>query len=75
MNIMKRIRTEILAVKQREMAVIAKVSQATVCKWENGELEPGLTEMSLIRAEAERRQIPWNDAWFFKLPEQQRASA
>lgn len=64
---MKRIRKDILRIKQGDMARIAGVSQATACKWERGTLEPRLSEMARIRDEAARRGIAWDDNWFFDL--------
>lgn len=51
------------------MAVIAEVSQGTVSKWENGELNPNMDEMARIRSIAIARDLEWDDSWFFETPE------
>ncbi len=65
-----RIRQEILKVSQAEMAGIAKTTQPTISRWENGELEPDREQMKLIRDEALARGREWDDRWFFELPEE-----
>lgn len=52
-------------VSQVEMAEIAGVSQATVSRWESGIFEPNRNELSLIRAEAMRREMDWDDSLMF----------
>jgi predicted transcriptional regulator len=66
---LRHIRKKVLKVTQKRMAEIAAVSQATVSRWEDGELSPGLTEMTLIREEAFRLQCEWDDKLFFAVPE------
>jgi predicted transcriptional regulator len=69
MNPILRIRRDILRVSQVEMGLIAGgASQATVSRWENGELEPNLSQIALIRAEIKRRRLRWKDIWFFEVP-------
>lgn len=65
MNIIKRIRTEIFGVGQREFAGLVRVDQATICRWENGGSDIRLTEMHNIRDAAHERGIKWRDEWFF----------
>lgn len=65
MNSMKRIRLQVFAVTQVEMAKIAKVAQAQVSRWESGHRRPSLQELARIRKEARRRRLEWDDAWFF----------
>lgn len=62
------IRKTIFKLSQAEFAKVAGVTQATVSRWESGELIPSHDEMARIREEAEKRNIPWNDAWFFTAP-------
>ncbi len=62
---LKLIRTTIFKIRQDEMAGIADTSQATVSRWEKGDLVPDLQQMSAIRAEARSRGIKWKDDWFF----------
>jgi predicted transcriptional regulator len=69
MSELHHIRTEILKASQRELAAIAGVTQATVSRWETGELEPSRDELSRIRNEVMKRKLRWNDRWFFERPE------
>lgn len=62
---MRHIRTSVFKLKQSEFAEIADTTQATVSRWEAGELEPDRVQLAKIRVEAEKRQLPWNDEWFF----------
>lgn len=62
---MRTIRLHIFKIGQAEMAGIAGVSQATVSRWETGELEPGREQMAAIRAAAAERATIWRDEWFF----------
>lgn len=62
------VRKNVLGVTQAEMAVIAAVSQGTISKWEAGELQPDLDKLALIREEAQRRGIEWDDRLFFESP-------
>jgi len=68
MSSLRHIRKSVLGLSQAEMAAIADVSQGTVSKWENGELNPNRDEMSRIRDEARRRGLAWQDSWFFEMP-------
>jgi len=71
------IRKTVFNIPQDEMASIAGVSQATVSRWESGELEPDRKQMDAIRAEAVKRKIKWRDDWFFdaaKIPQQASAA-
>ena len=62
------IRQEVLKVPQTALADIAHTTQATVSRWETGELEPDREQMDLIRQAALERGIEWNDRWFFETP-------
>jgi predicted transcriptional regulator len=66
MSQLEYIRKHILKVTQAEMAAIADVTQATVSRWESGEFQPSLGELSRIRFVAIARGLPWNDAMFFE---------
>lgn len=68
MNPMLHIRKLVFGVPQTEMAEIAGVSQGTVSKWETGLLAPDLAELERIRNEASRRNLDWDDRWFFEAP-------
>ena len=65
MNPLMHIRKNVLQATQAEMAEIAGVRQATVSRWETGELEPSRDQMAAIRGEALRRGLSWDDGWFF----------
>ena len=69
MTAIRHIRKNVLKVSQATLASIVGTTQATVSRWEAGELSPNLTELEAIRAEAKRREIDWNDELFFAAPE------
>jgi DNA-binding transcriptional regulator YiaG len=62
------IRNSIFQVTQAEFAALAGTSQATVSRWEKGELAPNTVNLERIRRAASERQIEWHDSWFFNLP-------
>lgn len=68
-----RIRKELFGISQAEMARIAGTTQPTISRWEDGELQPDLHELTLIRAEALRRGLAWSDSAIF--PARRRAIA
>lgn len=68
MKPLEHIRKNLFSVSQAAFSEIAGVTQATVSRWESGELEPGRAEMAAIREEALRRDIQWNDRLFFEAP-------
>lgn len=51
------------------MAAIAGTTQATVSRWECGELKPDIEQLSRIRSEAMSRGIEWDDGWLFRPAE------
>ncbi|MGR9188815.1 helix-turn-helix domain-containing protein [Rhizobium leguminosarum] len=65
MHPIERIRVKVFKANQSEFAKIARVSQSTISKWENGAFEPSRDHLVNIRDEAIRRDLPLNDAWFF----------
>lgn len=65
---LRTIRKNILNLSQVEMAELTATTQATVSRWETGELEPDRGQLAMIRAEAAARGIEWNDTWFFEVP-------
>lgn len=68
MNPMPLIRKTILDISQAELAAIAGTTQATVSRWEKGELQPDRTQLARIREAAMSRGVAWDDAWFFEMP-------
>lgn len=68
MNPLFYIRKKLFGVSQSAFSEIAETTQATVSRWEAGELEPSRDEMSKIRDEAAKRGLPWNDRLFFEAP-------
>jgi DNA-binding transcriptional regulator YiaG len=64
------IRSSVFQLTQREFAALAGTSQATVSRWEKGELTPDSANLDRIRQAAQANNIAWNDTWFFVTPEQ-----
>jgi predicted transcriptional regulator len=50
MHPIKHLRKEVLKISQSELGDAAGVTQATVSRWESGELEPSLSELRAIAA-------------------------
>ena len=69
MNTVAHIRKSVLDITQSALAEIAGTKQATVSRWERGEVFPDLEQMRAIRAEVLGRGLEWNDGWFFEVPE------
>lgn len=65
MSPMQHIRKAIFRISQVEMASITATTQATVSRWEKGELVPDLTHMARIRDAAQDRGLNWSDDLFF----------
>jgi DNA-binding transcriptional regulator YiaG len=63
------IRNSIFQLTQREFAALAGTSQATVSRWEKGELTPDTSNLERIRRAASERNIECQDSWFFVTPE------
>lgn len=74
MHPIEHIRKNILGITQGALAAITGVTQATVSRWEAGELEPGRGEMERIRATARARGLAWDDRWFFEVPRSEAAA-
>lgn len=70
MNQLLHIRRHIFGITQSEMAGIAGVRQCQVSRWEHGLRRPSLAELGRIRAQAAARGLPWDDRWFFELPDE-----
>lgn len=68
MTPIEHIRKNVFDVSQVVFAEIAGTTQASVSRWERGELEPGRAELIRIRQEARERDLPWHDSWFFETP-------
>ena len=66
MSPITRIRTQVFGLDQAKFAALAGATQGTVSRWERGILEPSLTHLQKIRAEAEQRGLSLNDAWLFE---------
>lgn len=62
------IRQRLFRVTQKEFAKIAGASQTAVSRWESGETEPTIGQMTRIRGEAIRRGLQWDDSLAFELP-------
>jgi transcriptional regulator with XRE-family HTH domain len=61
------IRSEVFRLTQQEFADLAGSTQATVSRWEKGELSPTAGHLSRIREAAIAKGIEWNDLWFFEV--------
>lgn len=68
MHAVAHIRKNVLGINQAALAAIAGVTQATVSRWERGELSPDLQQLAAIRAEVKNRRLKWDDAWLFEIP-------
>lgn len=68
MNPMHHIRTSVLGISQKAMAEIVGRDQATVSRWERGELEPSRDDMERVRNFA-RSKGRWSDKLFFEVPQ------
>lgn len=80
MNAVKYIRKRVFKLNQAPFAAeVAKVSQATVSRWERDDLpgsQPNRTEMGRIRSAAIERGLDWDDNWFFQtFPDDDEAAA
>jgi predicted transcriptional regulator len=65
MNLIKHIRTDILKVSQAELARIAGVNQAQICRWEKGTVPHTIEALGRIRTEVKSQGHEWNDEWTF----------
>jgi DNA-binding transcriptional regulator YiaG len=61
------IRTKVFGMTQEAFARMAGVSQATVSRWETGELTPSLESLQRIRSVAKAKKKRWSDKWFFEV--------
>ena len=70
MNKIRHIRTR-LGLSQLDLAEITGVSQATVSRWDSGELQPRLEDLTRIREFALTNGLDWRDAMLFEPVTQQ----
>lgn len=66
MSTIRHIRTELFGVSQAAFAQIAGTSQAVVSRWENGLVEPSLSDLKRIADEARARRLRFDERLFFK---------
>ena len=69
MNAVAHIRKNVLGLSQMAVAELTGVAQATVSRWEKGELSPNLRELGILRDAAKAKGADWDDRWFFEPPE------
>lgn len=70
MSTIAHIRKTVLGLSQAELATKTGVAQATVSRWEKGELFPNLRELTIIRDEALAKDPQgWRDEWLFEVPQ------
>jgi predicted transcriptional regulator len=55
-----------LGLRQLDLAEITGASQATVSRWDSGELEPRLEDLTRIREFALTKGFDWRDSMFFE---------
>lgn len=68
MGPIEHIRKSVLKISQTELAGIAGTTQATVSRWETGDLEPDRDQLARIRSAVKDRELAWDDGWFFEAP-------
>lgn len=68
MNTILHIRKNVIEASQTAFAAIAGTNQATVSRWERGELFPNLEQMRAIRSAVLESGADWDDRWFFEVP-------
>ncbi len=61
------VRRRLLGLTQVDFARLTKVAQATVSRWESGELAPTLSAVTLAKAAVLDRGFSWNDAWLDQI--------
>lgn len=69
MSAIAHIRKKVLCVSQAAIAEMTGVTQATVSRWEKGELSPNLRELAILREAARAKGGDWEDSWFFEPPQ------
>ena len=62
------LRKNVLKVTQTEMGRLTGTSQATVSRWEAGELEPNISQLRAVRDAAFAAGVEWNDSWLLEPP-------
>jgi transcriptional regulator with XRE-family HTH domain len=75
MSAIAHIRKKVLGVSQAAIAEMTGVTQATVSRWEKGELSPNLRELAILREAARAKGGDWEDSWFFEPPQASGARA
>lgn len=68
MSAIAHIRKQVLGISQAALAEIAGVTQATVSRWEKGELVPDLNALSRVRTAAREKDPAFDERWFFEVP-------
>jgi transcriptional regulator with XRE-family HTH domain len=63
------IRKDLFKLSQAAFGAVAGTSQATVSRWESGELEPSLEQIARIRSAAIQAGLQWRDELLFEPQE------
>ena len=66
MSTLRKIRKDILGITQKELADLCAVDQGTVSRWEQGTLEPRLSDLKKIREKAANDGASLHDSDFFE---------
>lgn len=59
---------------QADFADMLGYTQAQVSRLERGERRISRDAQDRIRGLASQKKIPWNDSWFFEVPNEERAA-
>ena len=63
MTLTRYLRKVVFKISQQDFAMICCTTQATVSRWERCEGEPGRQQLGMLKAEARRRKLEWDERW------------
>lgn len=70
MNIIEYVKKHTLKCTDAELAEICDVSRMAVMRWRKGVVIPHFQYIIKLRAEIVRRDLPWDDSYWFDPPTQ-----